>query len=42
MQIRNIQSNYNNIYLNKNNKSPQFKGTVSPEFIQYVEDKSNT
>ncbi len=42
MQICNIQCKYNTVYLNKNNKSPQFKGTVSPEFIQYIEDKSNT
>ena len=37
MYVSKIASIHNNIGLNKKNSCPQFKGTVSPEFVQYVD-----
>ncbi|MBQ6516106.1 hypothetical protein IJI31_02890 [bacterium] len=37
MYISQIASIRNNIGLNKKSNSPQFKGTVSPEFVEYVD-----
>lgn len=37
MKVQNIRNN-NNFCLNKGNYSPNFKGTVSPEFVQYVNE----
>jgi len=37
MYVQKIASIHNNIGLNKKNTCPQFKGTVSPEFVEYVD-----
>lgn len=37
MYIQKIENARNNINLNKKNTPPQFKGTVSPEFVKYVD-----